>query len=81
MRAEEQGSVHADQTMFTTMRDPQNLRIYYKSYDDQTIRMVDLKRFDLDAKDVMRLPTASQSQPVVDMTGKFLARKTAAAAE
>ena len=78
-RADEQGSVHADQTLFTTMRDPQNLRIYYKSFDDQTIRMVDMKRFDLDAKEIMRLPTASDTQPVVDMTGKFLAKKTAAA--
>ena len=75
------GGVHADQTLFTVMRDPQNLRMYYKSYDDQTIRMVDLNRFDLDAKEVMRLPTATDTQPVVDMSGKFLAKKTAAAAE
>jgi choloylglycine hydrolase len=73
--------VHADQTIFTVMRDPQNLRMYYKSYEDQTLRVVDLNRFDLDAKDVMRLPTATDTQPVVDMSGKFLAKKTAAAAE
>ena len=70
--------MHADQTLFTVMRDPQNLRMYYKSYDDQTIRVVDLNRFDLDAKEVMRLPTATDTQPVVDMSGKFLAKKTAA---
>jgi len=77
VRAEEGGSVHADQTMFTVMRDPQNLRVYYRTYDDQTIRMVDMKRFDLDAKEIMRLPTAVTAQPVVDMTGKFIAKKTA----
>jgi choloylglycine hydrolase len=71
------GTVHADQTIFTVMRDPQNLKIYFKSYDDQTIRMVDMKRFDLDAKDVMRLPSTSSNQPVVDMTGLFIAKKTA----
>ena len=75
------GGVHADQTLFTVMRDPQNLRVYFKSYEDQTIRMVDMKRFDLDAKEIMRLPTATETQPVVDMSGKFLAKKTAAAAE
>jgi hypothetical protein len=43
--------------------------------------MVDLKRFDLDAKEIMRLPTAAESQPVVDMSRRFMAKKTAAAAE
>ncbi len=57
--------MHADQTIFTVMRDPQALRMYYKSFEDQTIRMVDLNRFDLDAKEVMRLPTATDTQPVV----------------
>ncbi|MBC7831428.1 MAG: hypothetical protein H7Y62_05365, partial [Hyphomicrobium sp.] len=56
-------------------------RMYYKSYGDQTLRMVDLNRFDLDAKEVMRLPTATDTQSVVDMSGKFLAKKTAAATE
>lgn len=80
-REEVQGTVHADQTIFTTMRDPQNLKIYFKSYDDQTIRMVDMKRFDLDAKEVMRLPSVTGPQPVVDMTGQFIAKKTAANVE
>jgi penicillin V acylase-like amidase (Ntn superfamily) len=30
--------IHTDYTMLTTARDPQSLRYYYKSYDDQTIR-------------------------------------------
>jgi choloylglycine hydrolase len=76
-RVNEGGSTHADQTLFTVMRDPQNLRMYYKSYDDQTIRMVDLNRFDLDAKEVMKLPAPTGTQPVVDMSGKFQAKKTA----
>ncbi len=80
-REEVEGVSHADQTIFTTMRDPQNLRIYYKSYDDQTIRMVDLTRFDLDAKDVMRLPRPTAAQSVTDMTEQFQPRKTAEANE
>ena len=78
-REDVQGTVHADQSIFTTMRDPQNLKIYFKSYDDQTIRMVDMKRFDLDAKEVMRLPSVTGPQAVVDMTGQFIAKKTATA--
>jgi choloylglycine hydrolase len=72
------GKVYADMTMLTTMRDPQALRFYYKSYDDQTIRMVDLKSLDLDAKEIKKL-SAKSEQPVVDMSGKFQVRKTAAA--
>ena len=50
-------------------RDPQNLRYYYKSYDDQTIRMVDLKQLDLNAKAIKLVSTSGQ-QPVADMTGQ-----------
>jgi choloylglycine hydrolase len=74
------GKSYSDMTMFTAMRDPQALRFYYKTYDDQTIRMVDLKSFDLDAKEVKRLSTKSD-QPIVDMSGKFQTRKTAANAQ
>jgi choloylglycine hydrolase len=80
-RTNEGGGMHADETIFTVMRDPQALRMYYKSYEDQTIRMVDLNRFDLDAKEVMRMPTTADTQAVVDMSGKFLVKKTAANAE
>jgi choloylglycine hydrolase len=58
------------------MRDPQNLRMYYKTYDDQTIRMVDLTKFDLDAKEVKKLSTKGE-QPIIDMSGKFQTRRTA----
>ncbi len=63
------GVIHTDYTQFTTARDPQNLCYYYKSYEDQTIRMVDLRKFDLNAKDVKKLGTKS-TQPVVDMSAE-----------
>jgi choloylglycine hydrolase len=75
-RVEEDGKTAADETEFTIMRDPQNLRLYYRTHDDQTIRMVDLKRFDLDAKEVKKLSTAGD-QTVIDMSGKFQTRTTA----
>jgi choloylglycine hydrolase len=46
------------------------LRYYYKSYDDQTIRVVDLKRFDLDAKTIKMLTTKSK-QSLVDMSDQI----------
>ena len=63
------GVVQTDYTMLTTARDPQNLRYYYKSYDDQTIRMIDLKRLDLNAKSIKLISTKGQ-QPIFDMTGQ-----------
>jgi choloylglycine hydrolase len=80
VREEQDGKTHADQTLFTAMRDPQSLRFYYKTYDDQTVRMVDLSKFDLDAKQVKKLSTAGE-QTVIDMSGKFQMRKTAANAK
>jgi len=71
-REEDHGIVHTDYTMLTTARDPQNLRYYYKSYDDQTIRMVDLKKFDMDAKSAAILNTKSR-QPITDMSAELKA--------
>ena len=68
-RAEAEGVVHSDYTQITVARDPQSLRYYYKTYNDQTIRMVRLKQFDLDAKKIRFLSTKS-TQPIVDMTDK-----------
>jgi choloylglycine hydrolase len=64
------GPAEVDQTLFTAVRDPQSLRMYYKTYDDQTLRVVDLTKFDLDAKTVKKLSTKGD-QLVIDMTGKF----------
>jgi len=69
-RTEHEGVIHSDYTMLTVARDPQNMRFYYHTYDDQTIRMVDLTSFDLDANKIKRLNTKSD-QPVVDMSAEL----------
>ena len=69
-RAKENGVEAIDYTLLTIARDPQGLRYYYKSYDDQTLRMVDLNKFDLNAKDVKIVSTAGM-QPIVDMSDKL----------
>lgn len=60
VREESQGKMQADFTSITCVRDPQNLKYYYKTYQDQTIRMVDLKQFDLQAKQIKTLKTDSK---------------------
>ena len=63
-----EGVAHSDYTMLTIARDPQSLRYYYKSYADQTIRMIDLTRMDLNATAIKLMSTKTE-QPIVDMTG------------
>ncbi len=63
-----EGVIHSDYTMLTTARDSKNLRYYFKTYEDQTIKMVDLSKFDLDAKKIVKISTNSK-QPIIDVTG------------
>ncbi len=69
-RTVENGVIHSDYTMLTVARDPQNKRFFYNTYDDQTIRMVDLAKFDLNAKTLKILSTHSE-QPFADMSGEL----------
>jgi len=61
----------ADYTEITTARDPQSLRFYYRSYDDQTIRMIDMKKLDLNAKEIKHFRADDGSTPIVEMTSKL----------
>ncbi|MBN9511387.1 MAG: choloylglycine hydrolase family protein [Alphaproteobacteria bacterium] len=61
------GVIHTDYTMLTVARDPQALKFYWKSYDDQSIRVVDMKKLDWNAKTLLRLSTAGK-QTVLDVT-------------
>ncbi len=69
-REKHDGVIHSDYTMLTTARDSKNLRYYYKTYDDQTIRMVDLSRCDVNAGKIVKISTKSK-QPIIDVTGKL----------
>ena len=61
----------ADYTEITTARDPQNLRYYYRSYNDQTIRMIDMKKLDLNAKEIKHFRADEGSTPIIDTTAKL----------
>lgn len=69
-REESNGIIHTDYTIVTTARDPQGLRYYYKTYDDQSIRMVDLKQFDMNAKNV-KILNINTKQLIINMSDKL----------
>lgn len=56
------GVTHTDYTLLTAVRDPQTLKYYFKSYDDQNIQVIDLKQFNLDAKNIVSITTAGSSR-------------------
>ena len=64
------GVIHSDYSMLTVARDAKNNRFYFRTYDDQTIRMIDLSKFDPNAKSIKKISTKSE-QPVVDMTDRL----------
>lgn len=47
--------IYTDQTQITCARDPQTLKFYFRTYLDQNIKVIDLNRFNLDAKSVKSL--------------------------
>jgi len=59
--------IYSDYTMLTVARDPKNLRYFYHTYDDQTLRMIDLSKFDLNAESIKKI-SAKGVQPIIDMT-------------
>ena len=61
------GVVHSDYTIATIVRNPNDLQYFYRTYTDQTIRMVDLKAFNKDGKEVQMISTDGQ-QGFVDMS-------------
>lgn len=40
-------TTHIEWTLATTVKDPSRLRYYYKTFEDQTVRMIDMNRYDL----------------------------------
>lgn len=61
------GITYSDATLATVVHDPINMKYYFKTYDDQTIKVVDLKTFDLNAKEVKEISTQG-TQPFVDVS-------------
>lgn len=59
--------VEAEFTLATTVKDTKNAHYYYRTYDDQTIRLLDLNSFDKKSKDLQFINTQTK-QVIVDMS-------------
>ncbi len=73
VRSLDEGTIHSDYTMVTCVRDPKALRYYFKTYEDQTIRVVDLSSFDLNAKTIKIMSTKG-SEKIVDVSKLLVPR-------
>jgi choloylglycine hydrolase len=58
------GTIHSDYTQLTTARDPQTLKYYYKTFDDQSIKEFDLTKFDENSNKLLVLNTASEQSVI-----------------
>lgn len=67
VRSQEGNKVASELTLATTVKDPQNLKYYFKTYDDQTIKMIDLTALDLNAKSIKRI-SMNGTQTIIDVT-------------
>lgn len=65
---QENGVVHSDYTQITVVRDPQNLTYYFKTYADQTIRLVDLQQVDFKGLSLKVFDTSCLKQNVEDIS-------------
>lgn len=62
------GKMMPEYTMITIVRDPQNLNYYFKSYENQSINVIHLSSFDLNATSVKIIST-DQPQLITDVSG------------
>lgn len=67
VRSIQNKKIDAEYTMVTTVKDPQNLNYYFKTFEDQTIKMISLNAFDLDAKQIKTIPMKG-NQTVIDVS-------------
>jgi choloylglycine hydrolase len=71
VRNVENGKVAPEYTMFTVVKDPENLAYYYKSYQNQDISVVYLKSFDLGGTTI-KVFNANAGQTITDVSPKFV---------
>ncbi|MCR9230243.1 MAG: choloylglycine hydrolase family protein [bacterium] len=67
-RGVEQGKVVGDYTMWTGVSDLTNLRYYFRTYDDSSIRMVNLGCLNLDAPEIQTISIQGPEQ-IIDVSG------------
>ena len=66
-----EGQVHNDYTVWTSAADLKNMRWLYRTYKDQTIRSVDVRKALDAAAGQPRLIEMDSSQPIQDISTSF----------
>ncbi len=66
-RGLEHGKEVADYTLWTSASDLENLRYYFRTYDNSRIRMIDLKAIDFDAREIRTISIQGKEQ-IEDVT-------------
>jgi len=71
VRAVDNGQMHAEATTWTSAADLKNLRWYFRTYDDQSIRSVDVVKALAAARGAIRFIKMETRQPVTDVSTDF----------
>jgi choloylglycine hydrolase len=73
--AQQENTATNELTQWTVFKDLTNKKFYYRTYDDLTLRSVDLAKIDFSANaQPLKMPIASE-QYIVDMTQQFTGKK------
>ncbi|MCH9754048.1 MAG: linear amide C-N hydrolase, partial [Alphaproteobacteria bacterium] len=62
VRQRERGEISYDHTLLTSVKDPQALKYFYRSYHNQAIQYIDLHQFDLNAKTIKAIKVQGKQQ-------------------
>jgi choloylglycine hydrolase len=71
VRDEQGGQTHAEYTTWTSASDLKNLRWYFKTYGDQSIHSVDLRKALAAAQGKIKLIKMGSQQPIDDVSTNF----------
>jgi choloylglycine hydrolase len=62
--------VSNESTQWVTFRDQTNRIIYFKTYENPTLRMIDLKDLDFSVKEIRRIPMYGTQQSIIDIANR-----------
>jgi choloylglycine hydrolase len=71
VRDKDGNAIHVDYTVWTSVADLKNLRWYFRTYTDESIRQIDLPKALVAAGNHIRLISMSSEQPVIDRSTIF----------
>lgn len=70
VRQKEQGATSYDYTQLTSVKDPQTLEYFFRSYDNEAIEYVNLSHFDLNSKEIKAMRVQGK-QSKFDVSSKL----------